>query len=106
MLQVACLGRERVFTMAKAIAVWALCIVSAAVGAGIDHYFAVAIEQGAPHLQQAVAPKAAVAAPAEINVEVLGDRVRCDVRYQELKIATDEYQAFKRTCMGAKWDGD
>jgi hypothetical protein len=92
--------------MAKAIAVCALCIISAAVGAGIDHYFAVAIEQGAPHLQQAVTPKAAVAAPAEMNAEVLGDRVRCDFRYQELKIPPTEYQAFKRKCMGDKWDGD
>jgi hypothetical protein len=92
--------------MAKAIAVCALCIVSAAVGAGIDQYFAVAIEQGGPHLQQAVSPKAAVAAPAEMNAEVLGDRVRCDVRYQELKISPDEYQSFKRKCMGDKWDGD
>jgi hypothetical protein len=34
------------------------------------------------------------------NVEVLGDRVKCDVRYQELKIPASEYQAFKRKCMG------
>jgi hypothetical protein len=92
--------------MAKAFAVCALCIASAAVGAGIDHYFAVAIEQGAPHLSQAVSPKTAVAATAEMNVEVLGDRVRCDFRYQELKIPPTEYQAFKRKCMGDKWDGD
>jgi hypothetical protein len=89
--------------MVKAVAVCALCIVSAVVGAGIDHYFAVAIEQGAPHLQQAVSSNAAVAAPAEMNVEVLGDRVRCDVRYQELKIPPDEYQSFKRKCMGDKY---
>ena len=92
--------------MAKAIAVCALCIISAAVGAGIDHYFAVAIEQGGPQLERAVSPKAAVAATADTNVEVLGDRVRCDVRYQELKISPDEYQSFKRKCMGDKWDGD
>jgi hypothetical protein len=100
------------FTMAKAIAVCALCIVSAAVGASIDYYFGAAIEEGlvelihGPHLQQAVSPKAAVAATAEMNVEVLGDRVRCDVRYQELKIPPSEYQSFKRKCMGDKWDGD
>jgi hypothetical protein len=89
--------------MARAIAVCALCIISAAVGAGIDHYFAVAIEEAGPHLQQAVTPKAAVAATAEMNVEVLGDRVRCDVRYQELKIPPSEYQSFKRKCMGEKY---
>ena len=92
--------------MAKAIAVCALCIISAAVGAGIDHYFAVAIEQGGPQLERAVSPKAAVAATAGTNVEVLGDRVRCDVRYQELKISPDEYQSFKRKCMGANWEND
>ena len=75
--------------MAKAFAVCTLCIV-----------------QGGPRLERAVAPKAAVAAPAEMNIEVLGDRVRCDVRYQELKILPGEYQSFKRKCMGANWDGD
>jgi hypothetical protein len=95
--------------MAKRIAVCALCIISAAVGAGIDHYFAGAIEQGLTelargrHLQQAVSPKAAVAAPAGSNVEVLGDRVKCDVRYQELKIPPDEYQTFKRKCLGENY---
>ena len=89
--------------MAKPITVCALCIISAAVGAAVDHYFAVAIEQGGPRLERAVTPKAAVAAPAEMNVEVLGDRVRCDIRYQELKIPPDEYQSFKRKCMGDKY---
>ena len=94
------------FTMAKAIAVCALCIASAAVGAAVDRYFAVAIEQGGPQLERAVSPKAAVAAPAEMNVEVLGDRVRCDVRYQQLKTPPTKYQSFKRKCMGPNWDGE
>ena len=89
--------------MAKAIAVCALCIVSAAVGAGIDHYFAVAIEQGGPHLARAVTPKATTAAPAAMDVEVLGDKVKCDFRYQELKIPPAEYQSFKWKCMGSKY---
>jgi hypothetical protein len=72
--------------MGKPFAVCALCVISAAFGAAIDRYLAGAIEQGGSHLQLAVSPKAAVAAPAEMNVEVLGDRVRCDFRYQELKI--------------------
>jgi hypothetical protein len=38
-----------------------------------------------------------------MNVEVLGDRVRCDIRYQELKIPPGEYQAFKHKCMGEKY---
>jgi hypothetical protein len=75
-------------------------------GAAIDHYLAGVMEQGGPHLERAVSPKAAVAAPAEMNVEVLGDRVRCDVRYQELKISATDYQAFKRKCLGDKWEGD
>ena len=92
--------------MAKPFAVCALCIISAAVGAAVDHYLAGAIGQGGSHLERAVTLKAAVAAPAEMNVEVLGDRVRCDVRYQELKIPATEYQSFKRKCMGDKRDGN
>jgi hypothetical protein len=80
-----------------------LCIISATIGAGIDRYLPLVIEQASPYLQQAVSPKAAVAAPADANVEVLGDRVKCDVRYQELKIPSDEYQPFKRKCMGEKY---
>jgi hypothetical protein len=92
--------------MGKPFAVCALCVISAALGAAIDHYLAGAIEQSGPHLERAVSPKAAVAASAETNVEVLGDRVRCDIRYQELKIPATEYQSFKHKCMGDKWDGD
>jgi hypothetical protein len=92
--------------MGKPFAVCALCVISAALGAAIDRYLAGAIEQGGPHLERAVSPKAAVAAPAEMNVEVLGDRVRCDVRYQQLKIPATAYHSFKRKCMGDKWDGD
>jgi hypothetical protein len=90
----------------KPFALYAACVISAACGAAIDHYLAGAIEQGGPHLERAVSPKAAVAAPAELNVEVLGDRVRCDFRYQELKISATEYPSFKRKCMGDKWGGD
>ena len=60
--------------MGKPFAVCALCVISAALGAAIDHYLAGAIEQGGPRLEGAVSPKAAVAAPVETNVEVLGDR--------------------------------
>jgi hypothetical protein len=92
--------------MGKPFATYALCIISAAFGAAIDHYLAGAIEQSGPHLERAVSPQAAVAEPAQLNVEVLGDRVRCDFRYQELKISATEYQSFKRKCMGDKWDRD
>jgi hypothetical protein len=92
--------------MGKPFAVCALCVISAALGAAIDHYLAGAIEQGGPRLERAVSPKAAVAAPVETNIEVLGDRVRCDIRYQELKIPATAYPSFKRKCMGDKLDGD
>jgi hypothetical protein len=51
--------------MGKPFAVCALCVISAALGAAIDHYLAGAIEQGGPRLEGAVSPKAAVAAPVE-----------------------------------------
>jgi hypothetical protein len=92
--------------MVKPFAICALCIISAAMGAAVDHYLAVVIEHGGLTLNEQVSLKAAVAAPAEMNVEVLGDRVRCDFRYQELKIPAAEYQLFKRKCMGDKWDGN
>lgn len=95
--------------MVKAFAVCALCIISAAVGAGVDHYYGPTIQQGfldlvgSSQLQSTVSPKAAVAATPSMNAEVLGNRVACDVRYQELKIPPSEYQAFKRKCMGDKY---
>ena len=54
-------------------------------------------------LECIVSPKDAVAETPSMNVEVLGSRVACDVRYQELKIPTSEYQAFKHQCMGDKY---
>ena len=96
----------RAMARARASAVCALCIISAAVGAGIYYYSGAMIDQSGSQLERAESPKAAVAATADTNVEVLGDRVRCDVRYQELKIPPTEYQSFKRKCMGDKWDGD
>ena len=54
--------------MGKPFAVCAMCVISAALGAAIDHYLAGAIEQGGPRLEGAVSPKAAVAAPVETNV--------------------------------------
>ena len=93
--------------MAKPITVCALCIISAGLGAGVGHYFGLAFEQGGPHLERAVSPKAAVAALAEMDVEVLGDRVKCDFRYQELKIPPSEYQSLQaQKCMGANGDTD
>jgi hypothetical protein len=92
--------------MAKPFVIGATCAICAAVAAGIYYYSGATIDQGGPQLERAASPKAAVAATADTNVEVLGDRVRCDVRYQELKIPPTEYQAFNRKCMGDKWDGD
>jgi hypothetical protein len=92
--------------MPKPLVFCALCILSAAVGAAVESYVRAAIERGGPHLVRAVAPKAANAATEDTNVEVLGDRVRCDVRYTELKIPPSEYQSFKRKCMGDKYSND
>ena len=96
-------------TTVKVLAIFGLCMISAAIGAGIDHYYGPTIQQGlvelieSPRLQNPVSLKAAVAGTPSMNVEVLGSRVACDVRYQELKIPPSEYQAFKRKCMGDKY---
>ena len=55
---------------------------------------------------EAVQPRPKVMAQTSVpsrlpkNVEVLGNRVRCDVRYQELKLPQSEYRAFFNRCMG------
>jgi len=66
----------------------ALCLVSGALGAGIDHYkeklsplarvweFAKSNASQLPQKTSALNPA---------HVEILGNRVRCDVRFQELK---------------------
>jgi hypothetical protein len=93
----------------RSISVITLCVISAAVGAGIDHYwdklpsftrldwnrlppFA---RSNAPTIEQTKVNPSGVG-----GVEVLGDRVRCDVRYQELKLPESEYRAFFDKCMG------
>jgi hypothetical protein len=87
----------------RAMSVVALCIVSAAVGAGVDHYWdnlssLAALDWGKPIASQRA--NASEAKPTAGRDEVLGDRVRCDVRYQELKIPESEYRAFFDHCMG------
>jgi hypothetical protein len=57
--------------MAKPFAVCALRIISAATGAAVNHYLAKVFQLAGTHLEQAVSPKAAVAAPPELNVEVV-----------------------------------
>jgi hypothetical protein len=78
--------------------VLALCLVSAALGAGIDHYWA--------NLGSLLSTKESAAVqtpppPSEQNkAEVLGDRVRCDVRFGELHLPDTEYRSFFDRCMG------
>ena len=93
----------------RAISVLSLCIVSAAVGAGIDHYWndlssLAGLDWGKP--TSSPRPKASEAKTSTPNpsitgkYEVFGDRVRCDVRYQELKLPESEYRAFFDHCLG------
>ena len=55
--------------MGKPFATYALCIISAAFGAAIDHYLAGALDR-AIRTWTAVSPQTAVAEPAQLNVEV------------------------------------
>jgi hypothetical protein len=91
----------------RPILVITLCLVSAAVGAGIDHYWNdLSSLAGLDWGKSSARPKASEAKPSTANSsvagkdEVLGDRVRCDVRYQELKLPESEYRAFFDHCMG------
>ena len=40
------------------------------------------------------------------KVEVLGDRVRCDVRFTELGLPVSEYRSFFDQCMGSAASSD
>jgi hypothetical protein len=78
--------------------VLALCIVSAAIGAGIDHYWGVLAPSLRPGQSESVQ---ATPAPAQQkDTEVLGDRVRCDVRFGELHLPDSAYRSFLDRCMG------
>jgi hypothetical protein len=93
----------------RPLSVIVLCGVSAAVGAGIDHYWSELSSftgldwSKLSSFTRANAPetKPTTADPSGGGgVEVLGDRVRCDVRYQELKLPESGYRAFFDKCMG------
>jgi hypothetical protein len=85
-----------------------LCIISAAIAAGVDHYWSelssiAGIDWSKPTSRSNVSKaKPTTANPSAWGKdEVLGDRIKCDVRYQELKIPESEYRAFFDHCMGA-----
>jgi hypothetical protein len=81
----------------RPISVVVLCVISAAVGAGIDHYWGKlrSIAGSSPPTDQKTASPSGAG-----KVEVLRDRVRCDNRYIELKIPESEYRTFFDQCMG------
>jgi hypothetical protein len=89
----------------RAVSILSLCLVSAAVGAAVDHnwnelpgyWTRIRSFAGSPSPQS---DTAAAKQSGAGQVEVLGDRVRCDVRYMELKIPESEYRAFIDKCMG------
>ena len=83
----------------------ALCVISAAIGAGIDHYWDDAIlllQPKQPETAQTTKPSPS----QEKKVEVLGDRVRCDVRFTELGLPVSEYRSFFDKCMGSAAPSD
>ena len=79
--------------------VLALCLVSAAVGAGIDHYWT-NLGNWLP-TKQSEAVQTTPLPLEQNNAEVLGDRVRCDVRFGELHLPDSAYRSFFDRCMGA-----
>ncbi len=93
----------------RPISVIVLCGISVAVGAGIDHYWEQLSPLAGPYwskmrsLAGSNAPQTdqTTASPSGTGkVEFLGDRVKCDVRYTELKIPESEYRTFFDQCMG------
>jgi hypothetical protein len=92
----------------RPISVVVLCGISAAVGAGIDHYWEqlsplTGLSDRLPSFLRSSAPQTdqTTASPTGAGkIEVLGDRVKCDVRYTELKLPESEYRTFFDQCMG------
>jgi hypothetical protein len=82
-----------------------LCVISAAIGAGIDHYWDDAVLLLRPKPSETVAATKP-SALEEKNVEVLGDRVRCDVRFTELGLPVSEYRSFFDKCVGSAAPSD
>jgi hypothetical protein len=86
-----------------------LCLISGVAGAAIDHNWE-QLSLLADFYWNKLRTFAGVNAlqteeyttsPSSLGeVEVLGNRVRCDNRYQELKIPESEYRAFFDQCMG------
>jgi hypothetical protein len=82
----------------------ALCVISAVIGAVIDHYWDGAVlllQPKRPETTQTTAPHS-----QEKKVEVLGDRVRCDVRFTELGLPVSEYRSFFDKCVGSAAPSD
>ena len=78
------------------ISVTVLCLASGLVGAGVDHYW----DRLASFTRSSSPETGQMTPSAPGGVEVPGDRVRCDVRYQELKLPESEYRTFFDRCMG------
>ena len=83
----------------RVILIIALCLVSGAIGAGVDHYWSAFVPLSQPKQTENVQPKASAASGGN-NVEVLGDRVRCDVRFGELHLPDSAYRSFFDRWMG------
>jgi hypothetical protein len=82
-----------------------LCVISAAIGAGIDHYWEDAVLLLRPKRSETV-EMTKPSASEEKKVEVLGDRVRCDVRFTELGLPDSEYRSFFDKCVGSAAPSD
>jgi hypothetical protein len=84
--------------------VLALCVISVGIGAAIDHYWDdlfLLLQAKQPENVQTTTPPS-----QEKKVEVLGDRVRCDVRFTELGLPVSEYRSFFDKCLGVAASSD
>jgi hypothetical protein len=84
----------------RLISVLALRVISAAIGHWEDAVFLLLPKH--PETVEATKPSAS----EEKKVEVLGDRVRCDVRFTELGLPVSEYRSFFDKCVGGPAPSD
>ena len=80
--------------------VLASCVISGALGAGIDHYWDDLVLLARSKMQTTQTASSPAAEEQNKPAEVLGDRVKCDVRFGELHLPDEEYRSFFDHCMG------
>jgi hypothetical protein len=79
-----------------------LCAISGVAGVTIDHVYWNQLDTVLGRLMSSQASETQSPTPSlNTKTEVLGDRTKCAFRFQELKLPTEQWEAFIDECMGS-----